>query len=347
MAKKRSKPNAELSAKAIAKAEISAKASFQRKKIISEVVPPDVTRAKVGAWLTLLSPITEWAGLKGDALRFKRELLRVQQEETLVRVASKVREKLSDSEVTHQISRKILVPALEKASLEDADDNVMVDRWASLLASAAQDVKVQPRFVGILEELSGAQAECLERIAFNRWDSFNYPGAMFEDSSLGYSGHEVQREFGRAIERLLSADVQGDLSVHSEYNGQAIADALEKRMIYGFCRPGILLRSCFLTLRDARSEYYEIYDTVRDTGIRPESDLSILESLGLVREVAITCDIVVCSEPAEISFYYWHLTDLGVKFCQVCSTTRIRALEEKGRLSSAKGLRPQHVLWYL
>jgi hypothetical protein len=51
----------------------------------------------------------------------------------------------------------------------------MIDRWSNLLASAARAVVVQPRFVGILEELAGAQAECLERIAFNKWTKFSFP----------------------------------------------------------------------------------------------------------------------------------------------------------------------------
>jgi hypothetical protein len=166
MAKKR-KPLSKLKAEATAKAEIVAKATYQRKHSTTEVVPPDVTRAKAGAWLNLISPITEWAGLRGDALKFKRGLLRIQQEETLLRVAQEVQKRLAGGGATKQISRKILVPAIEKASLEDVNDDVMVDRWANLLMSAAKDLLVQPRFVGILEEMTGKQAECLERIAFN------------------------------------------------------------------------------------------------------------------------------------------------------------------------------------
>lgn len=66
-----------LSIKGTAKAEAIAKAVFERKKSITEVIPPDVTRAKAGRWLDLISPITEWAGLKGDALRFRRAQLRI------------------------------------------------------------------------------------------------------------------------------------------------------------------------------------------------------------------------------------------------------------------------------
>ncbi len=178
------KKSQKIAAKAIARLEAVAKATYQRKKTTTEVIPPDASRAKAGAWLTLLSPITEWAGLKGDALNFQRRLLRIQQEETLLRVAQSVREQLVAATVTTPVPRKILVPALEKASLEDAADDTMIEQWANLLASAAQDVKVQPRFVGILGELAGTQARCLERVAFNRYTNFNFPAAEFADSFL-------------------------------------------------------------------------------------------------------------------------------------------------------------------
>jgi hypothetical protein len=78
--KKIQAPN--ISAKATARLEAVAKATYHRNRTTTEIVPPDVSRAKAGAWLTLLSPITEWVGLKGDALNFQRRLLRIQQEET-------------------------------------------------------------------------------------------------------------------------------------------------------------------------------------------------------------------------------------------------------------------------
>jgi hypothetical protein len=57
---------------ATAKVEATARASYQHKKTVTEIIPPDVTRAKADAWLTLILPITEWAGLRGDQLRHKR-----------------------------------------------------------------------------------------------------------------------------------------------------------------------------------------------------------------------------------------------------------------------------------
>jgi hypothetical protein len=344
MAKKQI-PKIKAEAKAVAKVEASVKASYQRKKTITEVIPEDVTRAKASAWLTLISPITQWAGLKGDALEFQRKLLRIQQEETLLRVAQSVRNKLVDVSISKPVARKILVPALEKASLEEADDEVMVDRWASLLASAAQDVKVQPRFVGILEELAGAQAVCLEKVAFNRWEEFNYPSAIFEDSSMLFADHYAQKELGPSLARFMSKEGSGDKkTINSE---EDFLQALENAVVYGFCRPGTLLRTCFLSLKGDSAGFYEIYDVVRDTGARDDSDLSILESLGLIRYGAVECEFLVSGFQAEVSLYYWYLTDFGVQFCEVCSSTGLKMLAEKGANSSRHGLPNQRTLWEL
>lgn len=93
MKRKASEPK--IKVETTAKAEISAKVVRQRKHLIEEVIPPDVTRAKAGAWLDLISPLTEWAGLRGDQLRRKRELLRVQQDDSAC-----------TKQVSHSISRE-------------------------------------------------------------------------------------------------------------------------------------------------------------------------------------------------------------------------------------------------
>lgn len=79
---------------ASAKIAAIAKASYARTKTTTETIPPDVTRAKIGAWLDLISPLTEWAGLKGDELRHKRILLRLQREDILDEIVNRARKKL-------------------------------------------------------------------------------------------------------------------------------------------------------------------------------------------------------------------------------------------------------------
>jgi hypothetical protein len=314
-----------IKAEAIAKAEFIAKATYQRKHSTTAVVPPDVTRAKAGAWLNLISPITEWAGLKGDALNFKRRLLRIQQEETLLRVAQEVQAKLAGENILHHVRRKILVPALEKASLEDVDDDVMIDRRANLLASAAIDVKVQPRFIGILEEMTGQQAECLERIAFNRYSEFNYPAPIFGDSFTDFAEYNIRDRFIPRIQKVLTSE---------KHVGAAFAE-----IEHVFRRPGVLLR--FSTISDRAGNSWEGYDFVADTKIHDESDLSILESLGLTRYVALEFDVRRGQKmrPFEVSVYYQHLTSLGVKFCEVCSKPRVDELYLINETSLKKNLK--------
>jgi hypothetical protein len=319
------KKGRKIEAKAIARVEAVAKATYQRKKTTTEIIPPDVSRAKAGAWLALLSPITEWASLKGDELNFKRRLLRIQQEETLLRVAQSVSEKLADLKVLKPVPRKILVPALEKASLEDAEDRTMIELWANLLASATQTVHVQPRFVGILEELAGTQAKCLERIAFGNSSEADFPAAEFEDSFMEFADYNIRELFESTIGLVL--------------NGGRDASVALELIVDTFSRPGVLLG--FANIVDLDTNVWETYDVVSETGIRDEEDLSILESLGLVRYAVITFMVHVVHAPKktfEVSTHYHHLTRLGVEFCKICSKSRFDELEKEDNSARQKNL---------
>ena len=159
--KKTSTPT--IKAEATAKAEVVAKATYQRKHSITEVVPPDVTRAKAGAWLDVISPITEWAGLKGDALRYRRQQLRIQQEAALDRLAKNVKEMMGSRRVTTPLPPKILVPALESASLEDPE-SPLISWWANLLVSGATGTVIRPYLVNLMTAIGSEEAECLSKI---------------------------------------------------------------------------------------------------------------------------------------------------------------------------------------
>ena len=139
---------------AVAKATAEAKVQYSHKTNVSVVVPEDVIRANASAWLDLISPMTQWAGLKGDALRHKRELLRIQQEEALAEIALRARQRLSKELGTlSPVPIKFMVPFLEQASLEE--DSTLVDLWANLLTSAAEEF--DPHYIhsiGIISRLS-------------------------------------------------------------------------------------------------------------------------------------------------------------------------------------------------
>jgi hypothetical protein len=148
-----------------AKLEAVAKIAYERKRVIKEDVPADVIRAKAGKWLDLISPITEWAGLKGDALRHKRALLRIEQEETLYKVGLQARARLEElGESPKPIPTKAVIPILEKASLEDPDSE-LIEGWGNLLASSSVHYDVEViTFAEILSKIGSRERQIIERI---------------------------------------------------------------------------------------------------------------------------------------------------------------------------------------
>lgn len=146
-------------------------------------------------------PLEELGGLLADQLR----LFRLKKQVQILEKAQKI---LLDKGINpRKVSLKILVPILEEGSLEE--DESMSDRWASLLATAADPssaISVQPSFPEILKELSPKEALILdkifdlvvsERIPRNQW---TYRGAV------GESVKQVLRlsdeEFEIAIDNL-------------------------------------------------------------------------------------------------------------------------------------------------
>jgi len=147
-----------------ATAEFAAGAKYEVKKKITAHVPEDVTRAKANAWLTLISPITQWAGLRGDQLAHKRELLRIQQEETLAEIAERAASRIAAlKRPIAPVPIKFLVPFLEKASLEEPDSR-LIDMWSNFLVSVAESYNPHfVYFVTIISQLSATQGQILNR----------------------------------------------------------------------------------------------------------------------------------------------------------------------------------------
>jgi hypothetical protein len=211
MAKKKSaKRTAEI--RATAKVEAIAKATFQHKKTITEVVPVDVTRAKASRWLDLLSPITEWAGLRGDVLRYRRQQVRIQQESALDELADSVRRKLGAQAVLHPVPVKVLVPVLEAASLEDAE-SPLVEWWAELLVTAATAGPIRPFIVDLMGKIGVEEAKLLEEL----WDKFSDESEEAASSrrwyrALGYIHGNVRQSSGHLKNRVVNKSCVTDCS---------------------------------------------------------------------------------------------------------------------------------------
>jgi len=169
MKNKKSPINVDLAARAEAKLDIRAE------------VPSTSVGRLVDAFTDIIRPFSEGRGLKAD-------LIRVQREEVATAIARLAQERIAiEQQKIGPVPTKLLLPLLEKGSCEDINDEVMIRRWADLLASASLGLQVQPRLVGVLGELTGNQALLLERIAYNHKQSVNWPYGSFADSPRNFA----------------------------------------------------------------------------------------------------------------------------------------------------------------
>jgi hypothetical protein len=313
---KKKKKIAEVRAEATAKAEISAKASYQRKHTIQEVVPADVTRAKAGAWLDLISPITEWAGLKGDQLRNKRALFRIQQEETLLRIAESIRHKLKDQEVISPVPPKILVPALESASLENPSDDLMVDIWANLLANAASGEVVEPRYVGILKELSGRQAILLRQLATYNAGRFEFPYEPFSSS-------EYTLDFNDLVDDFLDKFPRDTTIELFELDG-----FLDEKLNI----PASVVDLAYVDYLSGTREALDVSGTALNSIMDDRQSLYICLTLGLIARESDSIPGIFkglqLHEPGVLRLSYFRLTLLGSTLIELCDPQALIMLKK-------------------
>jgi len=89
--------------------------------------------------------------------------IRIARERNIETVLLKAKARLESEKVEIKlVPKKLFLPLVEAAALEDDDD--MIERWANLLASAATDNSVLPSYVRLLSELSPAEARILDSV---------------------------------------------------------------------------------------------------------------------------------------------------------------------------------------
>jgi hypothetical protein len=285
-----------------ATAKVAAIAKYEVKKQIIEVIPGDVTRAKASAWLTLLSPITHWAGLKGDQLAHKRQLLRIQQEETLAEIARRAMPRIEAlRKPIKPVPAKFLVPFLEKASLEEPDSR-LVELWASLLVSAAKDYN--PHFVhfaNIISQLSAPQAKIFEAMIGPEG-----PHAVFVslESAMNFEFlHNFLQEFVR--ERFEAYPSQPS---NVDEMWRFMEDLLEIQ--------GIEIEHIDIDDLSEKAPYVgglPAYSGFKDD---LQTDFLILETLRLIKYVDTGFFDVADRWRVKVMFY--HVTPLGITFAKAC-----------------------------
>jgi len=285
-----------------AKANIEATAKYSVKKTVTQRIPDDVTRARASAWLTILSPITEWAGLKGDELRYKRELLRIHREETLTAIMRRAAPGLAKiRRPIGPVPMKFLVPFLENASLEEVDSELM-QMWAGLLVSSAGNYSGDNvYYVRLLSQMSSQQALVFEKIIGGR-----SPSAI--EDSLTRMSFEFRHDF--LAYYLKSCFEQAKRKPRSLVSAWTL---LHKSLNIS----GLVVEHIDLGRKDVEDEYtsgpptYSIYQDNLD------NDFAILAGLGLLKRT--DTGYLVLNGQWDVKVLAYYLSPLGSKFAQACA----------------------------
>jgi hypothetical protein len=164
---------------------LTARASLEA-KVSAEIPPPSAGRL-VDALTDLFRPFSERRGLRADQIRLQRE-------DVLFEIAKKARRRLEiENQPILPLPNKVLIPFLEKASLEEPD-SLLIDRWSDLLASCASHPEsAHPRFVQILSELTKDEAQLLKDIGLNYANEIKDPEGMFDYCYVEYEEREMRQ----------------------------------------------------------------------------------------------------------------------------------------------------------
>jgi hypothetical protein len=303
MVKKRKPSSGIMKIEASAKANVAAIYNVSKK--VTEVIPEDVTRAKANSWLDLISPLTEWTGLKGDQIRLRRDVLRLQREETLSRIAEIITSKGSIRVGDSPIPLKFVVNYLEKASLEEPDDH-LVELWANLLISAAEEYNPrQLHFSNVISQLSSHQAKIFQTLIGST--EREQLLAAYHDIELFVTSVRIKDAISFAVSNL-SVNIDGDGPIITSENIHKVCVLCSKAIKGG----GV---TAVFGAVDYHQDTYEL-----DLGWTPADDnnlidYDILVSLGLASRVDTGRMLI---EQIEVSLLYYHITAMDVSFAESC-----------------------------
>jgi hypothetical protein len=275
-----------------ARVDISAKT--EAKLSVKGEIPQKSMGRLVDSITDIFRPFSEARGLRADHIRLQRE-------EVAIEIARRARERLAieQSEI-RPVESKILIPLIEKASLEDIKNDEMIDRWSALLASASKSSDVEPRYVQILSELTSRQAGLFESIASNSFENTENARvdlfSALDDAPVYLESSWVRKQIN-------------DLLVERKTNINI--DSLYESIISIIDVPGATLIDIIVARGDGA--FYSLGSDVSSKlkYDKFELDLEILSSLGLLKGASI---FYMTKFKDDIQVVYYHITELGVSF---------------------------------
>jgi len=258
-------------------------------------IPASASGNLINALTDLIRPISERRGLRADMLRLQRE-------EVLIEIAKRARARLEiERAPIEPIPNKFLIPFLEKASLEDPDDEFMIEMWSQLLAGAAtRKAARNNRFVSIMEELNGRQANLLRSIITGGYSAGSIRLSQIHDGMF----YVNQSGIKNTIESLDSFSNLTEFGTELLKTLHVVGVAVE-----------------VVQVTDAASN--EADDFVPDNRIYSDDkqlDFEILESLFLLKKIELKdIDKVHNSYRYKIDAFYYICTYLSLELFSACN----------------------------
>lgn len=313
---------------ASAKVEASAKANWSRERVSIEFIPPDVTRANSRALLDIFSPIRHAAGLVGDRLEHKRDMLRLEREavrqQATDRIAARFHEIRDPSKPIEAPPNKFLYPFIAQASLEEPD-SPLIDIWAKLLASATDHY--DPRYihcVSVVSSLSARQAAIFTEIVSRATNSHWLELALDESIWTGATGIRsyIADLFTGRMEWPGRGGEQTD-----DFLCECVHEAMDSAVV------SVVHAAA---ADETKDEYFDI--SLPDLTIyqdEQEVDYAILVACGLLERVE-TGMFPVAAGRWTVGVTYYHLTALGQHFAIACRMLPAPDDDKTGTATTAK-----------
>ncbi|MBO6669664.1 Abi-alpha family protein [Parvibaculum sp.] len=179
-------------------------------------IPKESSGRLLDALTDIIRPFSEQRGLRADQIRLQRE-------DVLLEIARRAKRRLSlEGREPESLPNKFLVPFLEKASLEDIEDEALVNAWANLLSSASSNFDERMvRYVSVLAELGPDQSRFLDALAKNNESGrvrAEWVDAPLLVSDLSIAAYFREKFDNRKAEKYLAAvcenfDVPGSIVI--------------------------------------------------------------------------------------------------------------------------------------
>jgi hypothetical protein len=231
--------------------------------------------------------------------------IRLQQADVAITIAEIARRQLEADRIPIQpVAPKVLVPLIEKASLE-VPEGEMVQRWASLLARAASPGGLPPRLVQIISELENQQVALLERATLNGFEMFKDPRQVLRESAVELGSIQIEA----IIDSVLCDD-------------DASPESMIEAFVFSFERPGALYLAS--SVFSYQTERYDL--RIPDLGV-VERDIAICESLGLMKLVRVPLSFDLNDNRFQGQLSFCHLTALGIELVEACAPQVVKTLD--------------------